>query len=99
MKRIASIVSLFALLASNACKHKDNAPSLAASASARATLPSAAVLAPAPSVGEFEGEVGLLAKGKMTGSDAAPLALTLQIKGGKLRVDVPESLTKARELG
>jgi len=102
MKRIASIVSMTALLAPIGCKHKDNAPPLAASASAAAALPSGPVLpvaSGAPTVNEFEGEVGLVAKGKLAGNEAQPVTLTLQVKGGKLRVEVPESLTKARELG
>jgi hypothetical protein len=103
MKRIASIVSMGALFALGACKHKDNAPAPAASASAAAPLSSSAPLPhaenAAPSSSEFEGEVGLLASGKMSGSEAAPLALTLRVKGGKLRVDLPESFTKARDLG
>jgi len=101
MKRIAPIVWMMALLAPNACKHKDNAPPLAASASAGAPLPNAPgapAASTSPSVSDFEGEVGLLVNGKLSGSDA-PLTLTLRVKGGKLRLDVPESLTKARELG
>ena len=87
-----------ALLAPSACKHKDNAPPLAASAAAAAPLAST-VASAAPSVGDFEGEIGVLVKGKLSGNDAVPLTLTLRVKGGKLRVDVPESLAQLRALG
>jgi hypothetical protein len=99
MKRIMSIASLVALVAGVACKHKDNAPPAAASVSAVAPLASAAVLPGVDkAVGDFEGEIGLLAKGKLT-ENGAPLALTLRIKSGNARIDVPESLTKARGFG
>jgi hypothetical protein len=96
------ISSMFLLVASG-CKHKDNAPPLATSASTTSPLAGArglpSIASAAPSVGEFEGEIGLLAKGKLSGNGAAPLALTLRIKGGKVRVDLPESLTQTYGLG
>lgn len=103
MKRIASAVAVVAALAPNACKHKDNAPPLAGSAAVATPLPGVNASPPAessaPGVSDFEGEIGLLAKGKFSGNDATPLSLTLRVKGGKLRVDLPEAVTNAHGLG
>jgi len=103
MKRIASTVAVIAALAPSACKHKDNAPPLAGSASAVGPLPGVNVPSTAestaPGVSDFEGEIGLLAKGKFSGGDGTPLSLTLRVKGGKLRVDVPEAITNAHGFG
>jgi len=98
MKRITSKVALFGLLAVVACKHKDNAPPAAASGAplaSGAVLPTAGAL---PALADFEGEIGLLAKGKFSDNDA-PLQLALKIKAGKVRIDLPESLTNSRGLG
>ncbi|MEP7051562.1 MAG: DUF4412 domain-containing protein [Pseudomonadota bacterium] len=50
----------------------------------------------------FEGEIALTAKGKLAakeGSANAPLTITLLVKDGKFRFDLPEGLAGARELG
>ncbi|HKO52982.1 MAG TPA: DUF4412 domain-containing protein [Polyangiaceae bacterium] len=103
MKRIAPLLSIGWLLTSLACKHEDKAPPLAHSASVATPLASAPVLPPvdssAPSASDFEGEIALLAKGKFAQSEGKPLELKLQIKAGKLRVELPDSLTNARGLG
>jgi len=101
MKRIA-IISLSGLLATAACKHKENAPALTGAVSAAAPLvsaprPPAAEGAP-PSFADFEGEIGLLAKGSFA-EKKDPIELTVSIKGGKARIDLPASLTDARGLG
>src|SRR6478735_10911714 len=101
MNRIVGLVSLLSLFAGIGCRHKENAPS--APGSAPTPLQSAGLV---PSVerapatpGEFEGEIGLVTKGKLAGSVGAPVELTLRVKGNKLRVDLPDSLTAARGLG
>jgi len=103
MKRIASLLSIGFLLTPFACKHEDNAPPLAHSASAPAALASTPVLpqgnGAAPAASDFEGEIALLAKGKFAEDEAKPLELRLQIKGGKVRIELPESLTNARGFG
>ena len=101
MKRIATpIVSLVVLLAISGCKHKDNPPPTAASTTptlARSAVTPGAVSA-VPAVKDFEGEIGLLASGKFADKDE-PLMLTLRVKSGKARLDLPESLTQARGFG
>lgn len=97
MKRITAVAPLIALLAPVACKHKDNAP--APSASVASAVPSQLVPSVAPAVSDFEGEIALLAKGKLAGNDATPTNLTLLIKGNRVRIDLPQSLTAARGLG
>src|SRR4051794_11214403 len=102
MKRIAPVVSLLALLVVIGCKHKEDAPAPAASASP-AALPSAVATpttASSPtSASDFEGEIALLAKGKFAGKEATPLSLTLLIKGNRVRADLPPSLTAGQGLG
>jgi len=98
MKRITSTVALFGLLAVVACKHKDNAPPPAASVAPLASAGALPVPGALPVFADFEGEIGLLAKGKFSDNDA-PLQLALKIKAGKLRIDLPESLTNSRGLG
>jgi len=97
MQRLASIVSMGLLLLPNACKHKNNLPAPAGSAGSAVTAPLAT--SAAPSAGAFEGEIALLANGKFAGSDATPVTATLLIKGNRVRVELPASLTAARGLG
>ena len=85
-------------LASGACKHKD-APVPAASVSAAAPGPALALPATPNAVSDFEGEIALVAKGKFAEREATPISLTLLIKGDRVRVDLPETLTAARGLG
>lgn len=84
------------------CRHKDSAPALAHSASVATPLSSSPVLPAVDSafrgVGAFEGQVNLVAKGKFAPA-GSELPLVLQIKGGKVRIDVPQSLTNGRGLG
>ena len=103
MKRVATIVPLVLLLTAWGCKHKEEAPAPAASVSTTPALSGLKVAPPitseVPSVGDFEGEIALLAKGKFSGKEGTPLNLSLLIKDRRVRVDVPESLTGARGLG
>jgi hypothetical protein len=84
--------------------HKSAAPTPAGSAGA---LSSSAVL-PADAPGNslaildgLEGEISMAAKGKLAGKQAAtgPTNFTLQVKDGKFRVDLPESLADAQGVG
>lgn len=90
------------LLTLAGCKHKQEAPAPAASASTAAGS-SVAALAPsasaAPSTGDFEGEIALLVKGKFTGNEATPIAVTLLVKDNRIRIDLPESLSALRGFG
>lgn len=103
MKRIASIVPLVLLLAALGCKHKEEAPAPAASVSTAPALSGLKVAPPiasvVPSVGNFEGEIALLVKGKFSGKEGTPINLSLLIKDSRVRVDLPESLTVAPGLG
>jgi len=99
MKRIVSVCSMVAWLGPVACKHKDNAPPPTASAVVAAAASGVSSPSAPSDQAPFEGEIGLRASGKLAGNDSAPLDLTLRIKDGKLRVDLPESLTKAQGVG
>ena len=103
MKRIASLLSIGFLLTPLACKHEDKAPPLSHSASAAAPLASAPVLpavnSAARAASDFEGEIATLSTGKFAENEGKPVELKLQIKAGKVRIDLPESLTNARGLG
>jgi len=95
MNRTASLLAVFALLLPPACKHKETAPAPAASnAAARSTS-----VAVPPEVSDFEGAITLVGKGKFASSDSAPTNLTVLVKAGKFRIDVPEALTATRGLG
>ena len=89
-----------ALVAVPACKKASPPSAAAASASA-----AAAAAAPAGSslaiLEGFEGEVTLHAKGTANAKDvtAKDVNVALLVKDGKFRVDLPEDLTGARELG
>lgn len=96
---------VLALCALPACK-KATPPPAAAAASASAAA--AAGVAPSAPGGNslailegFEGEVALHAKGKASTKDAVAkdLNVSLLVKDGKFRVDLPEELTGSRELG
>jgi len=98
MKYIALMVTMVSLSASSACKHKDETAAPAASVSAAAPGPGALPLPSTPSVvSDFEGELSLVARGKFAEKEAN--SLTLLIKGDRVRVDLPETLTAARGLG
>jgi hypothetical protein len=57
----------------------------------------AAAAAPAFALGNFEGQVELLAKSSEEPKPIPPL--TLSVKGGMFRMDLPEGMTKGRDLG
>jgi hypothetical protein len=96
---------LVVLLVPLAC-NKSQAPAPAGSAAA---LSSNAVLpGQAPGAASslaildgFEGEIALTAKGKLGGKEATalPTNVSLQVKDGKFRVDLPEGLAGARGIG
>lgn len=95
---------LFALFLPIGC-HKGDAPTPAGSGASLAggAVPGAA----APAAGSlsildgFEGEVDLTAKGKFgaKAGAAAPVNLALLVRDGKFRVDLPEGLAEAKEIG
>ncbi len=93
------------LLAAVSCKGKDQAAAPAASGAALASAAAAPVAAASASLSVldgFEGEIDLTAKGKLTGKEGAantPLNLTLLVKDGKFRFDLPEGLAGAKDLG
>ncbi|HEY1534160.1 MAG TPA: DUF4412 domain-containing protein [Polyangiaceae bacterium] len=100
--RSALALTLFTLVA---CKSKDQA---AAAASGAALASGAVVSAGAASAGAglavldgFEGEIGVSAKGKLAGKDSSgtPANLTLLVKDGKFRFELPEGLAGAQALG
>ena len=66
---------------------------------ARIIRPESRASAAWPGVGDFEGEIALLAKGKFSGKEGTPINLSLLIKDNRVRVDLPESLTVARGFG
>ncbi|HEY4102997.1 MAG TPA: DUF4412 domain-containing protein [Polyangiaceae bacterium] len=90
--------ALFCLVLA-AC-HKNPAPAPGSSAAAGNGTPGAAGNSLAILDG-FEGEIGMSAKGKMSGKQAAaaPTNFTLQVKGGKFRVDLPDSLANEQGVG
>ena len=47
----------------------------------------------------FEGEIGISAKGKSMSHDGAPVLVTLLIKKGKIRVDMPPGLKGSEAIG
>src|SRR4051812_9053267 len=97
MKLNRSLALVIALLWPIACKPKQELPTGSASASARVPATSASL-----SVAEstpLEGEITLVMAGRFAGEGGAPNALTILVKDGKLRIDVPESLTATRGLG
>jgi hypothetical protein len=95
--------ALFLLSFAPVACHKNDAPS--PSASAAAGLASGA--APADAAGSlaildgFEGEIAMSAKGKFGAKEsaAAPVSFTLQVKDGKFRVDLPDSVADAQGVG
>jgi hypothetical protein len=93
--------AVLALLAVPACK-KDVPPPSAAAPSASAAAAGAAPAAGSLAILEgFEGEVRLHAKGRASAKDATAkdVNVSLLVKDGKFRVDLPEELTESRELG
>ena len=97
--RFAFLVALFAVNSATGCKAKQ-AP--AGSVGAVASETSAT---PAASVGlsvldNFEGQIDVTAKGKFAGkATTAPTNLTLLVKDGKFRFDVPEGVEGAEAMG
>jgi len=96
MQWTKSVALAVALFASIACKQERNGtPAPAASPSGGVPLASAE----ARPVTDFEGEIVVVATGKFAGSGGAPLNLTLLAKDGKLRIDLPDSITFDRGFG
>ena len=102
MSRSALVVTLFALVA---CKNEDQS---AATASGAALGSVSALPAGSASAGAglavldgFEGEIGVSAKGKLAGKAVSdtPANLTLLVKDGKFRFELPEGLAGAQALG
>ena len=83
--------------------HKNEAPAPAGSAAALAgsAAPGAAAGASLAMLDGFEGNVTLAAKGKLgaKGAAGAPVDFTLQVKDGKIRVDVPEGVGDMKDVG
>lgn len=93
--------SLFLLLLLPVACHKKDAPAAAGSAS---SSPASAADSPAGSLAVldgFEGEITVNAKGKFNAKDgaAAPVSVTLAVKGGKFRVDLPDSVAAEQGVG
>ncbi len=90
--------ALICLAFSAAC-HKNEAPAPAGSGGS-----GSGVAAPAGSslavLDGFEGEIGLAAKGKFGKQETADsTSFTLQVKDGKFRVDLPDSLAQSQNIG
>jgi len=94
--------ALFCFVFTAAC-HKNEAPAPSASAAELASGAPAAKAAAGSSLAVldgFEGEIGFTAKGKFGKADAPEAAnFALQVKDGKFRVDLPESLAQAQNIG
>jgi hypothetical protein len=85
--------------------HKSSAPSPSGSAaaadSAGAQPPTSAAGASIAALDNFEGEIAVAAKGKLGGKQAlsSPVSFRMQVKDGKFRVDLPESLAPSEGIG
>ena len=95
--------ALFLFSFAPAACHKNDAPSPAGSAAAglaSGAVPPDAVRSLAILDG-FEGEIALSAKGKFGAKEsaAAPVSFTLQVKDGKFRVDLPDTVADAQGVG
>jgi Domain of unknown function (DUF4412) len=88
----------FVLFAVVGCRAKEAPiPGASASALASASAPAGANLSV---LDNFEGQIDLSAKGKYAGKDTtAPTSLTLLVKDGKFRFDLPEGLDGTQSLG
>jgi hypothetical protein len=94
--------ALFLLSFAPAACHKNDAPTPPASAAA-----GLASAVPADAAGSlaildgFEGEIAMSAKGKFGAKEsaAAPVSFTLQVKDGKFRADLPDSVADAQGVG
>ena len=94
--------ALFCLVLVSAC-HKHEAPApggSAALAGSGAAVPTAAAGSSLALLDGFEGEIDLSAKGKFARQEAAqPASFALQVKDGKFRVDLPDSLAQTQNIG
>jgi hypothetical protein len=84
-----------ALLVTNGCK-KD-APASDGTSSAAASAAAATPATPLAALGDFEGEIGLLVKSKSESKPIPPL--TMLVKTGRIRFDVPAGLEAAGRVG
>jgi hypothetical protein len=96
--RSALVLALFAFVG---CKAKETPVPAASSASLSGGAPAASAAGTSLAVlDNFEGQIDLSAKGKFAGKDAAtPTNVTLLVKDGKFRFDLPEGLEGAQSLG
>lgn len=87
----SSALAVVFTLALVACKKKPDPATLAAASAPAAAASAAAPGATSGSFAGFEGKIGLAVKGKLGAGQPKPLSLDLnvQVKGDKLRADLP----------
>jgi hypothetical protein len=88
-----TVVPLLVVLALPACK-KSDAPTDGTAASGTAQAAAAATATP---LGNFEGEIDLLAKSSENPKPVPPL--NLLVKAGKVRMDIPEGMSAGKQIG
>ncbi len=93
---LRSVAPLALLLAASSCNRLKSSASGDGGAAADPAGGSGAALV----LAGFEGEIGIVTKGKMAGKDGAtPMNITTFIKGDKIRLDAPPGMAGTESLG